>query len=202
MPRQYNRISSDDPANNNTNNASTNNTNAGTSPSRLCARSPSTCSQTSTSSISSSQNPANKSIGQRITDKIHAAVWVLFGGFVAKGTNTPLVLLSSPPYPHGLSHAQPIRPLLLVAMAQLTANFILLLYLGLYLPKVKGLKDPESWSVYCPRVIPIMTANGVVCAFFLIRSLWPVWGFLTPFILGVEAMGLLFSMHFIPWFSN
>ncbi len=198
MPRQYNRISSDDPTGNNTDA-----TNAGT-PRRLNTRSPSSCSQTSTSSISSSQNPANKSIGQRISDKIHAAIWVLFAFFVAKGTDTLSVILSvsesesSSPHHRG----SPIRPLLHVAMAQLTVNFILLLYLGLYLPQIKGLKDPESWSIYCPRVIPIMTANGVVCSFFLIRSLWPVWGFLTPFILGVEAMGLLFSMHFVPWFSN
>jgi hypothetical protein len=74
-----------------------------------------------------------------------------------------------------------------------------LLYLGVYLPKIKGLKDTEAWSVYCPRVIPFMTLNGLICIFTLIRSLWPVWGFLTPFILGVESLGLLFSTHFVPW---
>eukprot|EP00554_Chaetoceros_debilis_P002766 CAMPEP_0194085680 /NCGR_PEP_ID=MMETSP0149-20130528/18391_1 /TAXON_ID=122233 /ORGANISM="Chaetoceros debilis, Strain MM31A-1" /LENGTH=177 /DNA_ID=CAMNT_0038768619 /DNA_START=96 /DNA_END=629 /DNA_ORIENTATION=+ len=177
MARQYNRVSSDD-----------RNKVADTN-----MRSPSSNSTTSTATSAANNNPANKSIGQRISDKIHAAVWVLFALFVAQYTDVPRVLLSDP---------RPVRPLLHAAIGQLAVNFILMLYLGLFLPHVKGIRDSQAWSIYCPRIIPIMTLNGIVCSFLLTRSLWPIWGFLTPFILGVEAMGLLFSMHFIPWFFN
>jgi hypothetical protein len=93
-----------------------------------------------------------------------------------------------------------VRPVFNIAVGQLTVNAILMLYLAIYLPKVKGLHDSSAWEVYCPKVIPIMTANGVVCAMFLLRSLWPVWGFLTPFVLSIEFFGLIFVTHFIPWF--
>jgi len=121
---------------------------------------------------------------------ILVVVWISIALFTVNHTDTIHVILSS---------EEPIRPLLHIAITQITINTILLLYLGVYLPKIKGLKDTEAWSVYCPRVIPFMTLNGLICIFTLIRSLWPVWGFLTPFILGVESLGLLFSTHFVPW---
>jgi hypothetical protein len=89
----------------------------------------------------------------------------------------------------------------------MVVNTVLLTYLGIYIPKIKGIKiDPgtsssELWAVYCPRVIPIMTLCGILCGIFLMRCFWPVWGFLTPFILGTEFFGLLFTSHFIPWCS-
>ena len=55
-----------------------------------------------------------------------------------------------------------------------------------------------EWNVYCPRVIPTMTVLGLTCGFSLIRGLWPVWGLLTPLILGLVAMACLMSLHFIP----
>lgn len=87
-----------------------------------------------------------------------------------------------------------------------------MIYLGVYLPKIrlKGIKydnvNSEGsggigalWSVYCPRVIPFMTANGLVCFCVMFRGLWPVYGFLTPFVLAIESIGLLFLTEFIPW---
>jgi hypothetical protein len=212
MPRQYSRISSDDFKDND-------------SQQIAYLRSPSTASVISTTSVAST-DPSVQSIGQRISDKIHASksgmphtqiiqiynhshlvhysslsiihypssilvvVWISIALFTVDHTDTIHVILSS---------EEPIRPLLHIAITQITINTILLLYLGVYLPKIKGLKDTEAWSVYCPRVIPFMTLNGLICIFTLIRSLWPVWGFLTPFILGVESLGLLFSTHFVPW---
>jgi hypothetical protein len=110
--------------------------------------------------------------------------------FTAKQSHTVHVILSS---------EIPLRPLLHVAITQITINTILMMYLGIYLPKVKGLKDPEAWPIYCPRIIPFMTVNGILCAFILTRSLWPAWGFLTPLILAIEFVGLLFATQFIPW---
>ena len=92
------------------------------------------------------------------------------------------------------------RPILYLAAVCLGINAVLLLYLTVYLPMIVKLTDSSAWEVYCPRVLPIMCVVGVLCAVFLIRATWPVWGFLAPFILGVEVMAALFALHFVPWF--
>ena len=102
-----------------------------------------------------------------------------------------------------------LRPILYVAATLLFAiNGILIVYLTVYLPfkfptsnihKVKA-SSPQFWEAYCPNVIPIMTVCGILGSFLLVRACYPVWGFLTPLILGVVALGLFFSLHFIPWF--
>lgn len=195
MPRQYNRISSDDirdkeelPTGNSLHLRSPLST---TTSSASVVSTSSTTANRSTGPSNSSNANNNKSISQRISDKIHALVWILMALFTAKQSRTVHIMLSSD---------IPIRPLLHVSITQITINTILMIYLGVYLPQIKGLKDPEAWSVYCPRIIPFMTANGLLCAFTLTRSLWPAWGFLTPFILGIESVGLLFATQFIPWF--
>jgi len=87
-------------------------------------------------------------------------------------------------------------------------NGILIVYLTVYLPfkyptsnihKVKA-SSPQFWEAYCPNIIPMMTVCGILGSFLLVRACYPVWGFLTPLILGVVALGLFFSLHFIPWF--
>jgi hypothetical protein len=34
----------------------------------------------------------------------------------------------------------------------------------------------------------------------LVRACFPIWGFITPLILAVIAMGMFFSLHFVPWY--
>ncbi len=177
MSRKYNRISSDD--------RDERTVDREEKPEQI--KSPSMSSVIS----SASTGPQTQSFGRRLSDKIYALMWVLIALFTAKQTDTVSTVLSSP---------KPIRPVLHIAITQMVMNFILMLYLGIFLPKVKGLKSSEAWNVYCPRVIPFMTVNGLVLAFTLTRSLWPVYGFWTPFILGIEFMGLLFSSNFIPCF--
>ena len=118
------------------------------------------------------------------------AVWV--GSAIAVGQYTSFIetLLSDPLI---------IRPLFNLALIGIGINTGLTFYLALYLPRWKGIHDSEAWSIYCPRIIPTMTIIGLIVTFLLIRSTWPVWGFLSPIILGVEAFGALFSLHFVPW---
>ena len=118
-----------------------------------------------------------------------AVGWVAAAFFVAKWTRFFHIIFLDD---------RIIRPLLYVAMVCLGINTVLLCYLTVYLPKVKKLTDTSAWDVYCPRVVPAMTLSGIVCGVSLIRSTWPVWGMLAPLILGIEAMGFLFTMHFIP----
>ena len=101
-----------------------------------------------------------------------------------------------------------LRNILYAATTLFTINGVLIVYLTVYLPfkfptsnihKVKA-SSPEFWSAYCPNAIPIMTVCGILGSFLLVRACYPVWGFLTPLILGVVALGAFFSLHFIPWF--
>jgi hypothetical protein len=75
---------------------------------------------------------------------------------------------------------------------------VLTFYLTVYLPYGKGLTDSSAWSVYCPRVIPVLTAVSVITFLILVRAVWPVWGLLAPLILSVEGLGLLFALQFVP----
>jgi hypothetical protein len=88
--------------------------------------------------------------------------------------------------------------LLAIAFLGVGINTALVLYLVVYLPKIKKLSDSSAWSVYCPRVIPTMTGVGISTFLIFVRALWPVWGFLAPLIFGTQIMGLLFGLHFIP----
>ena len=119
-----------------------------------------------------------------------AVVWVVTAAIVVKVSNTPFVFLSD---------ERVIRPLLHAALVLMGINTLLVLYLAIYLPKIKGIQDSSGWDIYCPRVVPSMAIFGVVAAILLIRSTWPVWGFLAPLILGTEALGALFFLHFLPW---
>lgn len=156
-----------------------------------------TTSTTSTATSSDHQ----KTIQEQIFDKLHAIFFISLSYATIKYTDTITIVLTS---------SDVLRPLLYVSIILITVNTILLSYLSIYIPKIKGIKidndnnssiktNGDLWQVYCPRVIPIMTLNGVLCGIFLIRCFWPVWGFLTPFILGTEFFGLLFVTHFIPW---
>lgn len=92
-----------------------------------------------------------------------------------------------------------VKPLLYAAAALLGILTILVLYLVIYLPKIKGVTDSSAWDVVCPKVVPTMTACGLLSFLFLVRATWPVWGFLSPLILGTELFGGLFALHFVPW---
>ena len=132
---------------------------------------------------------SSRSLTDRWNDKLWAAAWVTAALLVAHWTSAWNVLLHD---------TRANQHLLSLAWVCVGVNTVLLGYLTLYLPKVKGL-DASAWEVYCPRVIPCMTLVGVVACCFFVRGCWPVWGFLSPLILGSQAMGLLFGLHFVPW---
>jgi len=129
-----------------------------------------------------------KTRAERISDKFHALCWVIISGAVVYYTDFFNVFL----------HDEKIhRPTFLLSVVCLVINTILTLYLTVYLPKIARVTAP--WDVYCPRVIPTMTGIGCLCAVLLIRASYPVWGFLSPIILGIVFLGFLFGLHFIPW---
>jgi len=130
-----------------------------------------------------------RSIAERVQDKCLAALWVFIAAAVAWFTDFWNVILFS---------SEANRPLLQISAFAVGIIVSLVLYLAIYLPRVKGL-DSSAWHVYCPRAIPTMIVTGFVTTFLLIRATWPVWGFMAPLVLGIEAFGVLFALHFIPF---
>ena len=116
-------------------------------------------------------------------------VWVTLALVVSRWTSFYTTIWSSDKANRGL---------LRFAFVCLGVNTALFLYLSVYLPRVKGLSNSSAWSVYCPRVIPSMVTIGILTVLIFIRATWPVWGFLAPLILGIQFMGALMLLHFIP----
>jgi hypothetical protein len=136
-----------------------------------------------------------RSLSERLTDKLIALAWLTLAVVVAYVTDFYAVLFLM----KSSASRQPNRALLQLVACCLGINTILALYLTVYLPRVKGLTDSSAWSAYCPRIIPISTILFVVATILLIRATWPVWGFLAPLLLGIQAMGGFFALHFVPW---
>ena len=119
----------------------------------------------------------------------HTAVfWCVLAGFVLVKTDFISVAFMSPTVNRSYFN---------LALVCIAINTVIAFYLCIYLPCFVRTELP--WSVYCPRMIPTMTGVGTVCAILLLKSLWPVWGFLTPLILISLGMVAMFSLHFIPF---
>jgi len=142
------------------------------------------------SSSSSSTTTNNRTMQERLMDKAIAAAWVMTAAFVAYWTDTRHVLFSP--------ETQAVRLLLQMVAVGVGVQTVLTLYLTVYLPYGKGLTDSSAWSVYCPRVIPVLTAVSVMTVLLLVRAVWPVWGFLAPLILSIQGLGVLFFLQFVP----
>ncbi len=92
------------------------------------------------------------SVSERIRNKLHALVWVLVGGGVLYWTNLLRVAL----FDNRVN-----RFWFNLATICSAANFIILVYLTVWVTRIKRIKIP--WNIYCPRAIPIATILGVVC---------------------------------------
>jgi hypothetical protein len=137
-----------------------------------------------------------RTVLERGTDKAMAAVWVILAALVAHWTDSLRVFRLVPSSATTAATANPL--LMQLVGVGFGINTVLVLYLIVYLPYVKGLNDSSAWEVYCPRIIPTITVTSLVTGFLFLRATWSVWGFLAPLILGIEAMGCLFLTHFIP----
>ena len=124
----------------------------------------------------------------RITAKLHAGLWVVLSIVLLVYTNLLNVAYSD---------ARVNRYSLNAAIACFVANMGIVLYLTLYLPLV--LKVTAPWEIYCPHLIPISTALGLLVVFLFVVAFYPIYGMLTPLLIGILLMGFLFSTHFLPW---
>jgi len=134
-----------------------------------------------------------RSRGERLEDKCTALAWVIVAILVDRWTEFFGVLW----WHNELLN----RTLLRIAFGGFLVVVSLFLYLTLYLPRIKGLSDPSVWGVYCPRVMPSMCLTGLATYVVFVRALWPLWGFKAPLVSGIEIMGMLMALHFVPTFG-
>ena len=191
MARSYRRVPSTEAANQSTAAAATASGVVPPPPSSGNSQAPSEVSVAS-SNTAQQQRAHNRSLSERFQDKMIALAWVMTAVIVSWWSSTWHVLR------HPKQAGAALSLLQIVALI-LGINTVLMLYLTVYLPKVKGLTDSSAWEVYCPAVIPTMTGLGILAFILAIRALWPVWGFLAPIILSIQCLGLLFFLHFVPY---
>eukprot|EP00529_Nitzschia_sp_RCC80_P002029 CAMPEP_0113466118 /NCGR_PEP_ID=MMETSP0014_2-20120614/14101_1 /TAXON_ID=2857 /ORGANISM="Nitzschia sp." /LENGTH=240 /DNA_ID=CAMNT_0000358319 /DNA_START=826 /DNA_END=1548 /DNA_ORIENTATION=- /assembly_acc=CAM_ASM_000159 len=162
---------------------------------------------------------------ERLQDKGVAVCWVVLAYFVARwskffsyvlwgitSTATTATASSSGESDNSSSDPPPSAAavidvnIIILRLALIGFGIVTLLglYLTVYLPRFKGLalKDSSGWApVYCPNVIPSMSVTFLISVLLLIRSVWPVYGFLAPFIVSSQFMALLMSTHLLPTFG-
>ena len=71
-------------------------------------------------------------------------------------------------------------------------------YLAVYLPWYKKINDSQMWDIHCPHAIPCATLCGSISIVSFTIAIWPVWGLLSPLIVFILVMGVIFASHFIP----
>jgi len=167
----------------------------------------------SSASDGSTASSRHRTASERVHDKIMALLWVLLAVGVAyvsnfwnvitlqvQATAEPTFQGTNATLPPGTSYpAVPNRLILQAAALCLGTILLFAAYLLVYLPCVKGLSDPSVWHVYCPRVVPSIWCLGVLTFLLLIRGTWPVWGCLSPLLISVQMLGIVFSTQLIPW---
>mmetsp|Transcript_24758 Transcript_24758/g.55768 ORF Transcript_24758/g.55768 Transcript_24758/m.55768 type:complete len:170 (+) Transcript_24758:145-654(+) len=137
---------------------------------------------------------------ERISSKVQALFWV--AGSIAAIYFTDLIRV--------LFEDKRINRLFLnVAIVCLAVNTVIMIYLTAWVPYQERLLSRKlgkpkklDWEVYCPRMIPTMTAFALVFFIAMTKAMWPVFGFLTPLILLLLFMGFVFTTHFIPYFGG
>jgi prolipoprotein diacylglyceryltransferase len=132
------------------------------------------------------------------------ARWSNFFSYVLWGINKTKTPDTGSTAAVGRSDVDVNLTVLRLALVGFSVVTMLGLYLTVYLPRVKGLplKDSASWApVYCPTVIPSMAVTFAVSFILLIRSVWPIYGFLSPIIASAQFIALFMSTHLIPTFG-
>lgn len=122
-----------------------------------------------------------------VWDKVTAALWVAICVAMIYWTNFFRVIWESP-----LVN----RPYFHFALACLSFNMSLLAYLAIWCSCVRGIDDP--WDTLYPKSMYVMGIVALLTFVLFNAALWPVWGFLVPFMQLVFFLGFINSGHFLP----
>lgn len=84
-----------------------------------------------------------------------------------------------------------------IGVALVTVHITIGAYLVVFLSWVKKMPS-DKWEAKHPLAVPVATFAFVTGGFCCMVGLWPVWGFLTPFILLCLTLGGVVTIAMIP----
>ena len=142
---------------------------------------------TAAAQASTARRRARREATETVSNKLHAALWVIAAGAVCIFTQFPSTVLYDPAISSGWLW------LCVVATGIALACGV---YLLVYLPYIARIS--VSWDVYCPNIIPIASISGFIAFIALTIAVWPVYGLLSVPVITIQAVGALMSFHFIP----
>jgi len=82
-------------------------------------------------------------------------------------------------------------------VCELIGLTIVMLYLAIYIPCTEKIRVID-YNKFCPRAVQTGAALGVSSYFCFLIAFWPVWGFVTPFLLIVLYVAAILFPNFIP----
>ena len=137
------------------------------------------------------RNKSRKELAETISNKIQAFLWVLASFLICYYTDFFRILVED---------KRVNRFWFNIGLVCLGINIVIFIYISYILPcfTPKVLGKELDWNISSPRAIPIATGLGVLMSFAFMCGLWPVFGVLTPFILGINFLAFIMSMHFVP----
>jgi len=119
--------------------------------------------------------------------KLHAALWVLAA---------TAALFFSDLFQEVRTSDKIRRVWFNLGLLCFAAATCLVMYMAVYVPRV--LKSDLDPAVYSPKMLPATGVISLLSGLFLILGLWPLYGLLTPGLLGLLWIGALMSAHFLP----
>ena len=132
-------------------------------------------------------NRASNDFVDRVKIKMQAVVWIVAAGLLL--TRGQVLDAAQDP-----ARSSPLFIYLFLACFALL--FTVMLYSVLWVRRVHGSQWPLQ--VVAPGLVEVATLAGVVALISLMAGLWKEYGLLTPLVVGVLAMGGLFTLHFVP----
>ena len=120
--------------------------------------------------------------------KMHAAIWVAGATFAAYYSDIFKVCFDGDKRINKRWFA--------IGVFCFTVCSVIILYMAIWVPRILGINlEP---NVYNPRMLPTAAVFGVIATVALNVGLWPVYGILTPGLLGLLWFGGIMSAHFLP----
>ena len=147
------------------------------------------------SSVESASARSRREVVERLSAKLHAAVWVVLAGLVWHyGRVWERLAAGDRIGPGGFVG---FTPWLMVSGALLLGvSTAVAMYLVVWLRWVRQVD--LAWEVVAPSAIPVATGAGLAALVCFLVGMWPAYSLLTPLLLGILTLGALMLAHFVP----
>ena len=129
-----------------------------------------------------------KKIGNEISTYIHSIFWICLALFVVKYSDLIRVIRLDD---------RVILPLLYISGLSWCGVTALVIYLSFFLPCCKKFKV-DDYNVTHPQHIKATLFLTIVSYVTFVISIWPIWGWISIFIVASILMGLIMVPNFIP----